>query len=189
MKARTFEVRTKAENEHLYQQCKNHLKNESKKAAYKYRTFGNDPDEFVSEAWLRGLEVKNPKFLKKRIKYNMMDFIRDSNGLKRIHNYIPVTNILNELHVDGGGDIYYDRLEWFNEISEYELELQDMIDYIISFSKLSKKEKKYARMIAKGWTATEIAKEIDSTMMNVSQVFQAAKNKMKEAIKENDIIW
>ncbi len=180
----------KVENERIYANCKNYFKVESEKAARKYHQY--EPHELVAEAWIRGLIVDNPKYLKKRIIFNIMDFIRHDMGIRVKYKKTYITNIIYRRSINGvvgDGPIWYDEQRWFTETCETEVEHQDFIEFIISFSKLARKELKYVRLMAKGYTVTDIAKKLRSNPLAVSAVLYSARKKMKKAIKENDINW
>ncbi len=181
---------TKANNERIYVNCRNYFRIESEKAARKHPQY--EPHELVAEAWIRGLRVDNPKYLKKRIIFNIMDFIRVDIGMRNKHKATCITNIIYQRSINGAiglGPIWYDEQRWFIETCETEIEHHDFIEFIISLSELAKKELRYIRLLVKGYTATEIAKKQRTNQLAVSAALYVARKKMKKAIIENNITW
>jgi len=198
LKEATIVKKSKAENEHLYRECKNHLRVEAEKAARKYELYHYEPDDLVAAAWLRGLDVKSPKFLKKRIQYNLIDFVRHDQGTRRKGYVFILTNIMDQRPDacklgydtdDIGTNHVSERFRHFEETCERDVELRELIEYILSVTKLTMREERYVRMVLKGFTATEIAKRSGIPRGRVSSGFMAAKKKMMKAIKENNITW
>lgn len=173
-------------NEELYEICKIHLEQWGLYFSKLYKNF--EKDELISEAWVRGLDLSNPKFLKNRIKFNMMDYIREYTKARVKDKIVEKTNMLHnkkEGDTDSLGDLLHN-------IKDKELDLvdtKDLIQYLLENSFLDTKKhnvkKEFVRLyFMENMSYPEISKKMDISQCQISFNLTSAKKILKEKMEQ-----
>lgn len=103
------------------------------------------PHELINQCWLkRCYDLPNIKMAHSRIRFDMIDYMRQQEGGKRKFR-------INTIQLD---------IKLFNPgyIQTFSIDTQDEIRHIIQY--LSKEDRKICRMLLKGYTQMEIAEAL-----------------------------
>lgn len=185
-------VLSKEENERIYEECKSHLLKIAK-IYHKLNPFF-DIDEIISEAWLRGVRVSNPKYYKNRIRYNVIDFFRDYYRTRRKDNFKELTCLFDILH-DEERDISFVDLFTNPRDGDHEKKIQDAEYYNLLVQRLNKvgltneEVEIFELYFFKEYTPTQISMILGDTDSFVNNKIRVIKNKIIRYTKDNKIIY
>lgn len=191
MRHKTETIRPKEVNEEDYARYGNFYRIEAEKAVLRYPQY--ERDELIAEAWLTGVNVSNPKYTKKRIGYNIRDFVRHDLGLRRKDYPGTITGLIHQ-HVGGederdGSNIFFDLCRHYDDPGEKNTADREIVAYLMKRAKLTRTERSVLKLFLKGWTSTEIAEKRKKTLFSVCSLMYNIREKLKKVIVEYDVQW
>lgn len=189
----THIVLSKEENEQLYEKCKSNLISAANKFSSIYPEF--DRDEFISEAWVRGINVTNPKYIKNRIRFNILDFLRENKFPRRRKDHVlnEKTTLYDKVF-DIEGSLFINLIKSDLERSPQEIiECQDMYDKIISLfdeAGVTEEEKEIFELrYVKEYSIDQIEMITGSNQFFIFNKMTSIKKKLRKVLKTKDITY
>lgn len=172
----------KKKSEELLNKCMNHLEYWGDHFSTIYKIF--EKDELISEAWVRGIsQIKNPKYLSNRIKFNMIDYIRYSTKNRNKNRVVEKTNFFNH---EKDGSFAFEKP--FNDKKTEEIDNKDLLKFLLLNVEIKERSREIIRLYyLEGKSYSKISSMLNISESHVSLTLKKAREELKNFINKMDI--